>query len=92
MYNGVIGPLAPEEAKMAAFADDLLAVVIANHSIDVEVYVAQKSVGLTLLNEQTEVVSITIRRKKNTLTVEVGGYTYISKWAIRYPEIAMLTN
>ena len=93
MYNGVLALPVPEGTTIVGFADDLAVVVAAKHPEDVEVYATEtvravkswlEKAGLTLADAKTEAVLITKRRKNNTVKVEVGGHTVVSKPAIKY--------
>ena len=93
MYDGVFRLRIPDEAKIVGFADDVAIVVVAKLKDEVEhlcnetIAIIQQwlsKVGLQLAECKTEAVLTTSRKKRETITIQVGNAEIISKPCIKY--------
>ena len=93
MYDEILNISLPEEATIVGFADDVAIVVVAklleevvqlsNDTIEI-VQRWLQSVGLELAEHKTEAVLISSRKKRETITLTIGGHQITSKHAIKY--------
>lgn len=93
MYDGVLKLELPKDATLVGYADDIALVVVGKQIVDVELTCNDavtriqrwlNNAKLELAAQKTEVVLLSSRRRKEHMTVNVGGHDIKSKPAIRY--------
>lgn len=93
MYNGIFGLRLPEEANVVGFADDIAVLVQSRYLDEVQLYANETiriiegwltSVNLQLAEHKTEMVLISGRRKRESISIKVGAATITSTEAIKY--------
>lgn len=93
MYNDILNVRVPNGATVIGFADDIAIVVVAKSIEEIEVVANEAisvieswlhSVGLNLAEHKTEAVLISSRKKVESVTVNVGRHTILSKDSIKY--------
>jgi len=93
MYDTVLRLCMPPGVTVVGFADDVAVVVVGKFLDDVS-YTANKaiynirqflaSVGLQLADHKTEVILVTSRKIRETITLTVGGHDITSQPSLRY--------
>lgn len=93
MYDGLLKLELPEEATLVGFADDVAMVIVRKHLEEIDtVFTASLriveqwlcSVGLELAEHKTELLLVTGRKVRETITLMVGEHSIQSQPHIRY--------
>lgn len=93
MYNGIFDLQLPEEATVVGFADDIALLIRARFLDEVQLYANEAistikkwltAMDLSLADHKTELVLISGRKKRETLSIQVGESSINSVQAIKY--------
>ena len=93
MYNKILGLKLPKAANLVGFADDIAVTVVAKHLDGVEFYAneairrvraALTELGLQTADQKTEVLLVTSRKVRETITLRAGDCNITSVPCIRY--------
>ncbi|CAB0044428.1 unnamed protein product [Trichogramma brassicae] len=93
MYDRILRLKLPRSAKIVGFADDIAVTVVAKHLDLVEFYsnetirlvrAALTDLGLQTADQKTEVLLVTSRKVRETITLRAGDHYITSAPCIRY--------
>ncbi|CAB0032526.1 unnamed protein product [Trichogramma brassicae] len=93
MYDRILRLKIPRSAKIVGFADDIAVTVVAKHLDLVEFYsnetirlvrAALTDLGLQTADQKTEVLLVTSRKVRETITLRAGDHYITSAPCIRY--------
>ncbi|CAB0035447.1 unnamed protein product [Trichogramma brassicae] len=93
MYDRILRLKLPRSAKIVGFADDIAVTVVAKHLDLVEFYsnetirlvrAALTDLGLQTADQKTEVLLVTSRKVRETITLRAGDHFITSAPCIRY--------
>ncbi|CAB0042278.1 unnamed protein product, partial [Trichogramma brassicae] len=93
MYDRILRLKLPRSAKIVGFADDIAVTVVAKHLDLVEFYsnetirlvrAALTDLGLQTTDQKTEVLLVTSRKMRETITLRAGDHYITSAPCIRY--------
>ncbi|CAB0042384.1 unnamed protein product [Trichogramma brassicae] len=101
MYDRILRLKLPRSAKIVGFADDIAVTVVAKHLDLVEFYsnetirlvrAALTDLGLQTVDQKTEVLLVTSRKVRETITLRAGDHYITSAPCIRAPAWAAKTH